>query len=284
MNTQRIAVAPAVLALLSVTLVTTPQAHAVTYSLGSAANFAMFADGTGTSQTGSITLFKYAVNGNVGAPTVSETGNSSVSGTITAGTNNPTLMQAQTDATTFGTQISGLAPTQTISGISSSTTIAGNGGNNVIDVNGSITSAFKVSGGANDVFIFNVTGTLNVTSGIVADITGSGVTANHIIFNFIGTTANTQVTEGNNATIDGTLLSTNGDYHYLLNGVNNGAAIDLFNGTAIDTSGGNGNGTQNGSNVFTGVSVPEPSQYILTSIVCGLGGVGYMWRRKQAMA
>ena len=285
----------ALTAALAVSATLAPRAHA-DIDLGTAANFTMFADGVeGSGQSATIDLSNYTINGNIGASSIigaaSNHYNGNVftgdanqpAGTIT-GTYTPnatsTIAAAQADATTASNELAAVTPTQTIAGITTpGTTIVGDGGNNVIDVNGSITQGFKVSGGANDVFVFNVTGTLDVNSGIIADITGTGVTANHIIFNFIGAGPRQTVTTMAADTVYGTFLSTNGNYFFDLDAVANGAAINLINGdTAILGTGGQ---TQNGTgNIFTGLPVvPEPSTTTL-AFVMAVAGLGYARLRR----
>jgi PEP-CTERM motif len=300
-NSWRGAVVLSPLAFLAFSPLAVAPARAGSITLGAAGNFAMFADVTGSTGTTNINLNNFIVNGNLGAPTITgaapnhyngnvyTTGGSQPAGTFGTGctynnSSSALISQAQQDAITASNQLAALTATQTLSGISSNVTIAGNGGVNVIDVNGSITSGFKVSGGANDIFVFNVTGTLNFNSGIAADITGTGVTASNIIYNFIGTTAGQTVNTMVPDTINGTLLSVNGNYKYTLDSLANGAAIDLYNGaTAITGMSGQ---TQNGTgNFFNGVpsSIPEPSTLLLASLgaLGVIGGYG-LHRRRSA--
>ena len=294
---RRLVFGPAVLTLLGVAA---PQALAASITLGSAGNFAMFADVTeGSSGTTNIDLNAYTLYGGIGAPTIAGaapnqyfgniyTGNSSQpAGTLNSGytyfPNSGTIISnAQADAATASNQLAALVATQTINGDLRSGTITGNGGVNVINLNGSITGGFKVSGGASDIFVFNVTGTLNFNSGIAADISGTGVTASHIIYNFIGTTPNQIVNTMVPDTIYGTLLSTNGNYHFTLDSDVYGGAIDLYNGTTAIR----GMSVQNQfgtGNFFTGVptfAVPEPSSLMMGSIAA-LSGLGYLWRRSR---
>ena len=288
-------------AALAVSATLAPRAQAdIVLTLGSAANFSMFADGVqGSGQSADIDLNTATINGNLGAPSIFGVAANHYNGNVFTGdANQPpgtltgtyfpnsttVIANAQADATTFSNQVAALAPTQTISGITTTgVTIAGHGGNNIIDVNGSITQGFKVSGGANDIFVFNVTGTMDVNSGIIADITATGVTANHILFYFIGSGPTQTVTTMTPDVLNGTLLSTNGNYRFALASLAaNGAAIDMFNGeTAIlGLSGLSQNGP---GNIFTGITVvPEPSTTAL-GLVAAVFGLGYArFRRKNA--
>jgi len=75
----------------------------------------------------------------------------------------------------------------TINTINTTRTITGNGGLNVINV-GSIVLVKKVltlSGGANDVFIINVSGDCSIGSAQV--VLAGGLKASRVLWNFLGT-------------------------------------------------------------------------------------------------
>jgi hypothetical protein len=180
-----------------------------------------------------------------------------------------------------------LTPTLTITGNLDGQTIVGNGDTNVITVTGSITGGFQVRGGPNDIFVFNVLGALNMNSGIAgANASGSTVTPSQIIYNFIGTAPGQTVSTAVPATVNGTLLSVNGNYTYALDSVANGQAIDLFNGTTAIT--GLSAQTQNGTgNFFAGVAaaVPESPSFTMAMLVTVLfAGVGVYRRRRSRTA
>ncbi len=104
-------------------------------------------------------------------------------------TNASLLAQNDTDALNASTAAAGLSATQTFGNITAATTVNGNGGLNVIDINGNINlnnASLTLSGSASDVFIVNVTGnaTFGGTGGLML---GSGVTVNHVLYNFTGT-------------------------------------------------------------------------------------------------
>lgn len=293
---------PGLLSLAALVSLVAPAAALADETLGAAGSFAMFADGVlGSGDTTTINLNNYTIKGDLGAPMITGaapntydgnvyyTGGTQPAGTISGGsfitgsTASTLISQAQSDATSFSNYAAGLTATQTLSGISSNITVAGNGGVNVIDVNGDITSGFKVSGGANDIFVINVTGTLDINSGIAADISGTGVTASHIIYNFIGTTPDTTVTTMVPDTINGTLLSVDGDYKFALDSLVNGGAIDLFNGGTAIT--GMSAQTQFGTgNFFTGIptATPEPASVVMMLIGGGMAGGFVSYRRRQA--
>jgi len=102
--------------------------------------------------------------------------------------------------------LSSLTPDLTLASATTSQTISGNGGVKVIDITGDInlnSKSLTLTGGANDFFVINVSGGLNLvgSGGIVA---GSGIDAGHIIVNVIGT--GSTVTSHVNNEIDATLL------------------------------------------------------------------------------
>ncbi len=107
--------------------------------------------------------------------------------TVNGGLVSQDLTVARNDALAASACFAALAPTQTYSTINNSTTISGNGGLNVINV-GSVVLVKKVltlSGGPNDVFIFNVSGDYSLGSSQIK-LTG-GVKASNVLWNFPGT-------------------------------------------------------------------------------------------------
>lgn len=130
------------------------------------------------------------VNGNIfldPTATFQNMGTNNISGSIItqsmAGINSDALLASSNDAA--------LTPTQTFGNISSSTTITGNGGLNVIKVNGSISNTVNLSGGANDIFVLNVTGTATLGGSSVLGNLSGGVTPNHVLYNFVGASGQT---------------------------------------------------------------------------------------------
>lgn len=272
-------------------------------TLGSLGGYAMFAGGTtsDSNSTAYINLNNYSTYGTIAAAKIQGAApndyygnimvggsNSQPAGTLHSGftfSNGNTFNTQRSDAIALSNGLQGLAATQTLSGITTTgSTIVGNGGVNVIDVNGNITKAFALSGGANDYFVFNVTGALNVGSGAIADITGTGVTANHIIFNLIGSgTVNTMTPD----TLYGTLLSVNGHYTYTLDSVAYGAAINLYDSpNAIKGLSDQFQYGKVGSTdyTFSGITaVPEPSSIALMGMgVLGMTGAALRRHRRVA--
>ena len=201
--------------------------------IGSAANYGVLGlqstavadtnssiDGSiGVAQGGSVTASGKApsVTQNVYESSAGQvTGKLQVGGTIIV--DSARMAQANSDAASGSVTAASQIATQTFFSINSPTTITGNGGINVINISGNIASSLILSGSANDVFIVNVTGNLNLKGkdslGII------GVTADHVLYNFTG--AGT-VSIGGNSTVYGTFLAPMSAVK--VSGVVNGAVI-----------------------------------------------------------
>jgi len=134
---------------------------------------------------------------------------------------NPALLaSADANALSASAQAAALAPTQSFGSITKATTVVGNGGLNVININGDIKASLTLSGGPNDVFIINVTGSLKFNQNSVLGLAG-GATANHVLYNFTG--ASGDINTGDNNVLNGTLLAPR--YNVNLDGVLNGELI-----------------------------------------------------------
>lgn len=124
---------------------------------------------------------------------------------------NATLDQAVKDAINGSTSAAALAATQTIStAITGGETITGYGGLNVIDLTKGInmtgSSGITISGNANAMFVINVDSKFVSNNGTSVTLTG-GVTANHILWNYLGTSAAAFTGGGLTQTWEGTILS-----------------------------------------------------------------------------
>ncbi len=108
----------------------------------------------------------------------------------------------QSAAMAEATLVGSLSPTQTLSQIQSAVTITGNGGQNVILVNGSVNLSrnqnLTISGGANDTFIFNITGGFDLNG---ANIVLKGISPDQVLFYFPGSGNQIQINNGNTAGI-----------------------------------------------------------------------------------
>jgi hypothetical protein len=134
---------------------------------------------------------------------------------------NPTLLaQVDADALAASAQAAALPPTQTLGTVASPTTVTGNGGLNVIAVNGDIKSSLILSGNSSDVFIVNVTGSVALSGSTSLGLAG-GVTADHVLYNFIGPSGTIATHVGN--VLNGTLLGPT--YSFNLDGAFNGEII-----------------------------------------------------------
>jgi hypothetical protein len=117
---------------------------------------------------------------------------------------NPTaLSQADSDALSASTQADALTATQTFKNISAATTVTGDGGLNVIDITGNIRNSLILNGTSSDVFVVNVKGSVDLNGRETLGLAG-GVTADHVLYNFIGSDGS--VTARSGSVIDGTLL------------------------------------------------------------------------------
>lgn len=129
---------------------------------------------------------------------------------------------------------SALTATQTFSDLTSATTLVGNGGLNVIDV--ATIESLKLSGTANDVFVFNVSGLFNTNQAMIL----GGVLPSHILFNFTGTSGHVFQTSGGD-TVYGTFLATHGGQFQFSNLdltgelINTGGDVQLVSGSSIPT-------------------------------------------------
>ena len=143
---------------------------------------------------------------------------SSVHGTVSV--NSPLLSQANTDAQAASAQDAALAATQTFGSITKATTITGNGGLNVISIKGNLQDSLTLKGGANDVFVVNITGNIKLLGNASLKLAG-GVTANHVLYNVTGSGGSVAIlTTG---AVNGTLLAPHDDM--VLDGTFNGAVV-----------------------------------------------------------
>ncbi len=112
-----------------------------------------------------------------------------------------------TSALNAAAQAAALAPSLTYSTINKATSISGNGGTTVIDITGGINlnnADLTLIGGANDHFIVNIAGNLNLTGTAALNVVGTPLS--QVIYNFTSTgcTLNTHVGD----TINGITLAT----------------------------------------------------------------------------
>jgi hypothetical protein len=176
-----------------------------------------------------------------------------------------TTQSALTSAMAVSAYASSLGATQTFTNINNTTTITGNGGLNVIDVANISNAPLTLSGNANDIFVFNVTGAINTNQAMTLS---GGVTAAHVLFNLTGTSGNVFQTSGGDVSY-GTYLATNGGQFQFSNLnltgalINTGGNVQFVSGAKIPT--------------FVGF-VPEPTTLAL--MVVGLAGLGVIGRRR----
>jgi len=127
------------------------------------------------------------INGRVDASSsaVLNTGGNTISG----GTNKPTDFSSigQAVQSTINS-INSLSPTQTFNSITSPISLTGNGGLNVISIGQDIHLSggnLTLTGNASDVFVFKISGTMEL-SGNTNIVLNGGLTAGNVIWDFIG--------------------------------------------------------------------------------------------------
>jgi SdrD B-like domain/Ice-binding-like len=130
------------------------------------------------------------------------------------------LKQADADAASAATAAAALKPTQTLGTIKKAMTVNGNGGLNVISIRGDVKASLTLSGSANDVFVVNVSGNLDLASNAVLGL-GGAVTADHVLYNFTGRRGT--VLARDRTVVNGTLLAPH--YNVEVDGTLNGEVV-----------------------------------------------------------
>lgn len=256
--------------------------------LDSVANFAVYAGG-------SLTVNGTTINGDLGlgpngtqnfgtGPTVSgtylvdDTANNSHSysgGSISGGTVVQDINSVGALVSSVSAYATGLTATATFGLIQNNTTITGNGGYNIINV-GSIsingTKKLTLQGGANDVFVLNVSDSVSffqVNSTPI--VLSGGVTANHVLFNLLNTSgAANALTVGTNVTLVGTFIAPSASMNLML-------SDNIYGGLF---AGGNNLAINSGIITADVFALPEPSSFVLVGIAC-LFGLGTWSRRRR---
>ena len=174
----------------------------------------------GVSQGGTLNNFFFSkITGNVSESSKGQySGAGKLVGSNTA--NSALLSTVDSDALAASSQAAALAPTQAYGTIAHSTTVTGNGGLNVIAINGNIRNSLILSGTASDVFIVNVTGSVDLSGSETLGLAG-GVTADHVLYNFTGQGGSINILSS--GAVDGTLLAPHDDF--ILDGTFNGEII-----------------------------------------------------------
>lgn len=178
------------------------------------------------------------------------TGGSSAS----MGVNTVSLSQAAQDAIHASQVAASDAATMNLSSITNGTgTINASGALSVLDVSGDVNLSgghtLTLNGSANDFLVINVDGSFTFSGGSKMDLTG-GLTANHILWNFVG--SGQGVNFNGNSTVDGTFLAIDRDIT-VSGGIVNGAVIGSENHKLKLQSGPKVNGQP----------VPEPVSMLL---------------------
>jgi PEP-CTERM motif len=304
------AVALSALALLAFSPLAAPQARA-DINLGDAANYAVIAN---VGSHGFHLSSDSGVTGNVGLLYTSSnpfqlssgtiTGNVNLQGTYTGttggtvtGSINQNVGQVMTDYNNLSTLSSNLgsstvlasAPTITYSGSGPASINISNGysytdgsGNQAYvfqitaNIFSNITSGFTINGSAGQTVVIDITGNNNVSFSTPFTLS-SGLTADHVFLNILGSNQNVQFSgAGQNTTFTGDILAINDNINF------NSITYDgrIFGGNANDFSiVSNAYVTQPAGSVS---SVPEPSSMAMVLVIGGLSGVGYAWRRRRS--
>jgi hypothetical protein len=260
-------------------------------TLGQAGNLSVFVTGGTFQSTNPITT----TNGNVGfaaGVTQSGTSDGKVTGVVyyqnassltgignfnSGGTFTQTsLAQAVIDAQNASTNAAALAATQAgLGAVTNSTIINATGVENVVDAasinlsNGTLT----INGAANDYFIINVSGNINITNGGI-QATG-GIAANHILFNLDG--SNASLTTQTSTSEVGTFLAPFADdtittHGNPIDGALIGYNVSMTSGTDLT-----------GSPFTPGTPVPLPNVVLAVPVLVGVFSA-YQLRRRIARA
>lgn len=276
---------PRLFVVLMVLGVSAPVANADLFNLGAAANYAVlglggvstlrsgfevYQSGTvinGNVGTGAYSTFTHGMDATINGGLYYDTTDTLpiITGTITGGTHQQSMLQTVTDAMSASVIAAGLAPTQTFATLTEGQTITGNGGNNVIKVTGDVTlkTTLTINGTANDWFVFQMDGTGKnplTLSGVIMNLTG-GVTADHILWDLSGSGGGLSITSGG-ALVYGTFLAP--DRSIIVDNANVVGRI-IGGGTVAGESPANSLSIHSTSNITLSPStaVPEPSSWVL---------------------
>lgn len=277
------------LALLAACSMVQPSASAALLTLGEADAFALLAIGNGSDAPSIRISSASSVIGTVGVGpdgSYQLSASSAVIGTallaagvsqsISASSDGGTIIQpsdlsqAIMDALEASSTFAILSATQSFGDITDSLTITGNGGLNVISAHSIDLSGLNVltlSGGAGDVFVFNIADVIDLTGS--SQIALNGISASQVLFNFPA--AGGALSWSGSSLPVGIVLAPQRDF--TLHGAD-------FTGSIVANDIWISSGGTVRHEVFAGVKIPEPAGLALF----GLGFAGIAFRRARSSA
>ncbi len=142
--------------------------------------------------------------------------------TVSGGVTTTNLASAVQDADAASAAYAALPATQTFGNVTKSLMVTGNGGTNVIAIHALDyrDKTLTLTGGANDVFIFNVAAGFTFTQSKIQ--LNGGVTADHVLFNIATKGADVELA-GASSVINGTFLAPHREVIYKGHATFNGA-------------------------------------------------------------
>lgn len=181
--------------------------------------------------------------------------------------------QAIQDAYTAASYYAGLTPGTTLSSLGAGT-LVGSGGLNVFQINGDLAlsqyTSLTLSGSASDVFVFNITGQVNLSR---ADIILNGVSPSAVLFNLLGT--GQKVLSTGHSNTQGVFLAVDGAIQ-IDGGVH--TANFIAGDTLIWQSGVN---ITQATSVTPVVPVPEAATTATLVITAGFVACMAFWQRRR---
>ena len=178
----------------------------------------------GTGANGSVNFSSGTVTGRIDRDPSASVNISGGTTFVNGGVHSVNFSPIQSAALAQASSAATLTATQTFSSITNPVTISSNQAVNVVSVTGDIHlsgGTFAIDGSASDEFIFNVVGGFELSGNTNMTLSG-GITADHVLFNFLGSGMQVQ-TSGQSSTV-GTFLGLDRVFN-INGGVHDGAFI-----------------------------------------------------------